>query len=466
MGGLGKLKELFVRHEPLLAPMDDPFIQIDTSATSARLKLRERGAEQGAIEQPPSDLRTLDAVESEIVAHVHEIYARAQTDAANSIRTYDGRMAELALLQSVSQIGVTAKLAIGDFKKEIGNALNKLSNSRDAIASSYAELREFRLEHQLRRPAHRATTKMGGLGYILMALVFETALNAVLLRQNDSMGYLGGIVSALAIGLMNVGVAGVVGLFIWPLTQHRSNSQKLLGWGVTVGWLVFVAAWNWGAAHYRDAKVSGVPSPEIEALSMMGGGLDSIYSWALLVAGTIFAAVAALSAFRMDDPYPGYGRVSRRHDERCDLYAHDVEKATETLKDVRDEAIDEALSVRAELDRQQAERGQILAARAAFVRRFEEFSEQLETIANALLQDYRTANRTARSTPAPDTFSTRWPLHRSSLPPPPPVAVSEGDLKAAEVALDTTTSEISAAFDQALEQLEPLDHLKRRLEDA
>lgn len=466
MGGLGKLKALFVRHEPLLAPMDDPFIQIDTSATSARLKLRERGTEQGAIEQPPSDLRTLDAVESEIVAHVHEIYARAQTDAANSIRTYDGRMAELALLQSVSQIGVTAKLALGDFKTVVANALNRLSNSRDAISRSYSELREFRAFHQLRRPAHRATSNTAGVGYILLAWALETALNAVLLRQNDAMGFLGGVVAAAAIGAINVGVGGVIGRMIWPLTQHRASSQKMLGWGVIAVWLCFVAAWNWGAAHYRDAKVAGVAAPEIEALSMMSGGLDSIYSWALLVAGIIFAAMAALSAFRMDDPYPGYGLVARRHDERCDSYADDVEDATTTLKAVRDEAIEEALSVRAELDRQQAERGQILSARAAFVRRFEEFSEQLETIANALLQDYRTANRAARSTPAPDTFSTRWQLHRSTLPSAPPVVVNEGDLKAAEAALDTTTSEISAAFDRAIEQFEPLDRLKQRLEDA
>lgn len=466
MGGLGKLRELFVGAGPLLAPMDDPFIQIDTNATSERLKLRERGAEQGALEQPPAGLRTLDAVESEIVAYVHEVYSRAQADAANSIRTYDGRMAELSLLQSVSQIGVSAKLAVGDFKASVANALNRLSNSRDAIASSYSELREFRAEHDLRRPAHRATTTFAGLGYILLAWALESALNAVLLRQNDAMGLLGGIVAAAAIGALNVGVAAVVGRQVWPLTRHRSTGQQMLGWGGTLLWFAFVAAWNWGAAHYRDAKVSGSSAPEVEALRMMTGGLDSIYSWALFIAGIVFAMMAALSAFRMDDPYPGYGRVARRHDERCQVYADDVEEATAHLKEIRDGAIEEAISVRTELDRQQAERGQILTARAAFVRRFAEFSDQLEAIANALLQDYRTANRTARSTEAPDTFSTRWALQKSVLPPPPLVVVSEDDVRAAEAALDSATSEISAAFDQAIQQFEPLDMLKRRLGDA
>lgn len=466
MGGLSKLRELFVRAEPLLAPMDDPFIQIDTGATAERLRLRERGAEQGALEQPPAHLKTLDSVESEIVAHIHETYSRAQNDAANSIRTYDGRMAELALLQSVSQIGVSTKLAVGDFKTSVFNALNRLSNSGDAISSSYSELREFRAEHDLRRPAHRATSATAGLGYILLAWALESALNAVLLRQNDAMGLLGGVVAAAAIGALNVGVAAVVGRLVWPLTQHRSNPKQMIGWGAISLWLGFVGIWNWGAAHYRDAKVTGIPNPEVEALAMLGGSLDSIYSWALLIAGIVFAVMAALSGFRMDDPYPGYGRVSRRHDERCQAYADDVESATVHLKEIRDDATDDAVSVRTELDRQQAERGQILVARDAFVRRFMEFSHQLETIANALLQDYRTANLTARSTEAPKTFSTQWTLQKSILPPAPALVVKEDDLRAAEAALDSATSEISAAFDQAIQQFEPLDLLKRRLGDA
>lgn len=466
MGGLGKLKELFARPEPLLAPMDDPFIQIDKNATSERLKLRERGVEQGALEQPPVDLKTLDAIEAEIVAHVHEVYARAQSDAANSIRTYDGRMAELALLQSVSQIGVSAKLAVSDFKVSVTNTLNRLSNSSDAIAQSYHELREFQRTHDLRRPAHRGTTGLAGAGYILLAWAAESALNSVLLRQNDAMGLLGGVVAAAAIGALNVGLSAFSGWQIWPLTQHRARREQILGWAGVACWLAIVSVWNWGGAHYRDAKVSGAAAPEVAALGMMTGGLDSIYSWALFIAGIVFAMMAALAAFRMDDPYPGYGRVARRHEERCEVYAEEVEDATLQLKEIRDAAVEEAVSIRAELDRQQAERGQILAARAAFARRFDEFGHQLETIANALLQDYRTANRTARSTNAPETFSSRWSLQKSPLSPPPSVTVSEADLKAAEAALDTATSEISAAFDEAVTRFEPLEALKRRLGDA
>lgn len=466
MGALTKLKELFARREPLVAPMDDPFIQIDKAATAERLKLRERGAEQGKLEQPPSHLRTLDAVESEIASLVLETYARAQNDAASNVRTYDGRMAELGLLGSVSSISASARLAASDFKASVTNALNRLSNSRDAIKSSYDELHEFRTTHDLRRPAHKAISGVAAWGAIAGSWAAETVLNALLLRQNDAMGYLGGVVAAGTIGALNVGLAAIVGRQIWPLVLHRKPAMKLLGWLVTIGWMGIVVVWNLGAAHYRDAKVSGVANPEVEALAMMGGGLDSIYSWGLLIAGIVFAGTAALSGFRMDDPYPGYGRVARRHDERCQAYADDVEDATIELKEIRDVAVDEAATVRDELESQHAERGQIVAARSAFVRRFGEFSDQLEVIANGLLQDYRTANLTARTTPEPETFSSSWSLQRSVLPSPPSISVTDADIRKAETALDAAIAEVSSSFDDAITQFEPLDALKRRLSDA
>ncbi|WP_300578168.1 hypothetical protein [Phenylobacterium sp.] len=446
--------------------MDDPFIQIDKAATSERLKLRERGAEQGRLEQPPTHLKTLDATEAEIVGYVLEVYARAQNDAGASIRTYDGRIAELALLGSVTSIRTSARRAAGDFNASVANAMNRLSNSRDAITSSYAELREFRLAHGLQRPAHSALSGVAAFGAIAGSWAVETIINALILRQNDAMGYLGGVIAAAVIAILNVGLAAVVGRQVWPMTVHRRSGTKVLGWSLTIAWMAIAVLWNLGAAHYRDAKVSGVDNPEVQALAMMGGGLDSIYSWGLLIAGILLAGLAALAGFRMDDPYPGYGRVWQRHEARCQEYADDVQNATEEIRDIRDEAADEAVSVQEALAGQLAERNQILSARMNFVRRFGEFGDQLEMISNGLLQDYRTANLTARSTPPPETFLTAWTLQKSVLPPSPPSAVSDADVKATEKALEEAINGISNAFDEAIARFEPLDELKRKLSDA
>jgi hypothetical protein len=154
MGAWAALKEFFDRSEPTFAPMNDPFIQLDRTAVAERLQLRQRGEAQGAQGLPSSEMQALDNVEADVVAFVAEHYSRAQIDTANSIRTYDSRLNGLTLLSKLSSITATASTAVSDFKAEVANRRNRLSNSRDASASSYSELRDFRAEHGLKRPAH------------------------------------------------------------------------------------------------------------------------------------------------------------------------------------------------------------------------------------------------------------------------------------------------------------------------
>ena len=465
MGAWAALHQLFGKREVLLAPMDDPFIQIDKGQVATQLKLREQGASQGQLNLPPAQMEAFDNVESEIVAYILEHYSRAQIDTANSIRTYDGRLGDLALLSKLSSIGTEARRAVSDFNAQVGNAINALSNSRDAITSSYTELAAFRVDNDLARPAHSAPPPISTFGAVALSWLFETAMNAFLLRLNDSMGYLGGIVAAATVGAINVLAAAFVGRQVCPRTNLRKPLDRAIAWiGVTL-WVCLMLWWNLLAAHYRDAKSLGLPNPEKQALGMMGMGLESIYSWGLLFAGIIFAVTAARAGYRMDDPYPGYGDVTRRHNARCEDYANEVADATDDLTEIRDEAIEGATSVQEELGRQLGERQQILAARSAFSRRFDEFGTQIEQIANALLQDYRTANLAARTEPPPKHFTTRWTLPRSVLPAAPVFSVTDAEIRAAEASLKKAVAEITDAFTAAIDRFEPLDALKKRLTD-
>ena len=465
MGAWTSLKEFFSRSDTLVAPMDDAFIQIDRGEVGQRMRLAERGEEQGRAGLPSSTLRTLDNVESEIAAFVADHHSRSQIDATNKIRAYDDSLNGLALLARLSSIKTQSRLAITDFKAEVTNRRNRLSNSRDAIAASFGELRAFRLANGLDRPAHTVPPVLSTVGAIVFSWLGETAANAVLLRLNDSMGYLGGIVAAATVGAVNVLVAAFVGRQLWPRTNLRNAAARALAWAGVAGWIALMLAWNLLAAHYRDAKSLGVAVPERAALGMMGSGLNSIYSYGLLAAGIVFAIWAARAGYRMDDPYPGYGERARRHEERCEEYAEEVQRASDEILDIRDDAIGEATGVREALEAQLGERAQILSAREAFRRRYDEHAEQLEQTANALLQEYRTTNISSRATPPPPHFDERWTLPRTSLPSAPAASIGDGEVRAAETALDGVVAEISSACDAAIASFEPLDELKRSLAD-
>ncbi|GGA01334.1 hypothetical protein GCM10019071_34810 [Sphingobium fuliginis] len=465
MGAWSKMRGFFDRGEQLRAPMDDPFIQLDRDVLSSELRLRERGKEQGALELPDTSMQAPDVVEAEVEARIRDHFKRAQIDAANSIRTYDSRLSGLALIANLSSIRTQASIAVGEFKTEVVNRRGKLTPSRDAIRDSYEELRDFRKDNRLRRPAHDVPPTSATVGSMMVFWLLETIANSMFLRLGDSMGWLGGVIAAAVVGAINVGFAAFVGRQVWPKINHREAGVRMLGWIGSAAWLVLTVGWNLMAGHYRDAKSLGVANPEAAALGMLGSGLESIYSYGLLLAGLIFAFGAAIAAYKMDDPYPGYGPVWRRHAKRCEDYVADVKAATDELLDIRDDAIGEATDIRMELSRQLTQRQQIMSARDAFRRRYEEYAEQLESTANALLQEYRAANRAARSTVAPSRFNQPWKLSHEPLPIAPGEDIPRSAIDAAEQDLEATVSQISSAFDDAIDSFEPLDELKRRIAD-
>lgn len=466
MGALSTLKNFFGPRQAVLAHIDDPFVQMDLRETIRKLQLEERGLEQGSLNLPAFDARELDNVEREIVHEVNEALSRAQIEGANQVRTYDGRLAGLSLLTQFASIGANARTAISDFAGEVVNSRNSLATARDAIAESFEDLRGFRVANRLSRPAHGVPSAFVTGGAIFVSWFLESMLNSSLLRMNDSMGWLGGVLAAAAIAALNVGISAFVGRRVWPYLNHVSTFHKVWAGLATVGWGVTFLVWNLLAAHYRDAKAAALGNPEQAALTLLTDqpfGLDSIYSWGLFAAGLMFAIIAALAGYKMDDPYPGYGEVHRRLEQRCENYSDDIASTIEELRAIRDEAIEEAQEVRDELGRQFRERDQILAAREAFRRRFEQHCRQLENSANALLETYRMANRRARTDPAPAHFVSRWEIDAAPLPDSAHATVAEAELRSADAALEDVVREVSQSFDAAVGSFETLDGLKERL---
>jgi hypothetical protein len=469
MGAFSALRQFFSPKQPFVAPVDDPFVQLDRAEAVKELRLKERGAEQGAHNLPPSDTQTFDNIETEIVARVSEHHSRAQIDAANQLRTYDERLAQLVLLAELASIRSQARMAVSDFEAEVANWDNRLATSRDAIAESYAELREFRQANRLVRPAYPVPPEIVTWGTILMAWLFESAINTFLLRQNDAMGLVGGFLAAATIALLNVGVSAFVGRQVWPRTNYPRLVPRTLAQIGTALWLALLLVWNLLAAHFRDAKSFGMDNPESQSLTLLVAqplGLDSIYSWGLFAAGIVGAVLAAIAAYRMDDPFPGYGLISRRHTGRCNEYAEEIKEASEELRDIREDAKEEAEKVRAELGTQLRERDRVLAARQTFCRRYEEDSTLIEQTGNYLLEVYRAANRKARSEPVPGHFAQAWKMDRRPLPDTYAPTALQPELQTAERALEEAVMQIADRFDVAIRSFESLENLKRRLAHA
>jgi hypothetical protein len=467
MSPLQALKKFFTSSVPGHAPMDDVFVQIDRENWIKDLKLVERGKEQGELNLPRADDDSLDVVESDIVSRIGDELNAAQIYVRNQTQAYESRLANLQLLHELGSIRGATKKATGDFETLVIDWRNRLSNRRDAIRESYHDLKLFKTQNGLTRPAFEVPSKVVTFGSIALAGLAEIFGNAIFLRVNDDLGLLGGVLAAIMVAAVNIVVAVVVGYFVWPRAHLRNTSARTTAF-VGIGlWVLFLGVWNFLAAHYRDAKSLGMDDPQGAAARLLVEQpfhLQGIYSWGILIIGIIAAVISARSAYRMDDPFPGYGERARQHRGRCEEYADEVAEANRQITGVRDDAISDAEEVKRQLEIQLRERDRIAAAYDRLISRFDEHQDRLEETANVLLSTYRNANRQARSLPEPKHFGQKFALQRSTVTPLHRPEVREADVRSAQSALTKCVDEVDEAFRQTIGRFEPLDKLRAELE--
>lgn len=466
MNAFEDLKKWFKPDDRTIALPDDPFVVVDREQTVANLRLDERAKRNGEKNFPPPDATTRDDVEEEIIAEVQEHANRTRINGTNNHRVYSERLSELVLLRELLTINGASAQALGNFKAIVFNWQGKLTLAKDAIRDSYKELADFREKHGISRPAYPGINSILAYAGIFLAWVVESGANTAFLRVNDDYGLVGGFVAAAVVAGINILLSAFVGRYWWPYLFHRSIWRKALAACGSVTWLAGLVGWNLLAGHFRDAKSTGGERPGVEALKLFVDRtwhFESIYSYGLLILGMTFAVIAAVTAFRLKDPYPGYGETYKRHLDRCDDYSNEIEFALEELTSTRDEAIGEATDLRDELRRQFSERGQIIAARESHRSRFGQNQDDLEGLANFLLSRYRAVNVKARTDgQVPSHFKERWSLQRAQLPDAFDANIDE-DVARAQQGLAESITTVSIAYQDAIDRFEHLETIKRSL---
>lgn len=439
----------------------DPFVELDREATARELRLSERGRENGSLNLPPPGVETLDAVETDIVATVGNTLARAQNEAAAELGEYARRVNGLDRLRSVSTIDGAARAAVADIGAAASLHRSVLIELQKTVEESAVELAAFRKHHALARPAIDPAPGSAVWGAILVTAAVELGFNAFFLR--DDLGLLGGFVSALVITAINSFLLGWLGgRLIWPSLQYKSKIRLAIAWPIALAWMAAAIVWNLLAAHYRLAKLANDPSPERGAVTRFLVGpfsLSDMQTLAFFVIGVFVAFIAAAAFYKMDDPYPGYGPITRRHAQRFEDHEAEVEQTVEELRSLRDDATTAAVAQRDALAVQFGEYRQVVNGYNRYMAQYRDHLARLQRDVNALLEAYRNANRAARTADVPPHFNRPYAFPPDVVVESVPLPVLPADLDAqvteAGRRLDAAIAAINDAFEREVARLRP-----------
>lgn len=232
-----------------------------------------------------------------------------------------------------------------------------------------ADLERFKAENRIGREAHYPSSPTLSFGIVFILVLAEACINGVLFADSSDQGLLGGWLEAVVLAITNVGFAFLLGRIVFPQMHRREFLIPSLAAALSAAGVAAIFAVNLFGAHYRDFKAEtaatettvAVPAaPKPSATVLLGSTkpapalsqkaksptaiastppqqleipakpkrseqeairktletpfeLQSFTSFFLLVLGCCAAVIAACDGYKLDDPYPGYGKRHRRY---------------------------------------------------------------------------------------------------------------------------------------------------------
>ena len=437
------------------------FPDINTDSIANRLKLRERGKERGAANQPEPSQSEFDSVELEAIAEVEELRRRGLQQFEDHLVVYRERLNRATEVRM--EIEIAAGEAKGNFVAEVERWKAHFASRVDRLRSASLWREKFKAKNRLGRPAEEFSgwPKVIAIGSIL--LLIETALNGYLFAANNALGIAGGMIAAFLVSLANVGVSGILGYFA-KFARHRNLIFKFFGLLLMPAWVLYASGFNLAVAHFRDAvEQSGdwTAAAEVGLATLKANalGITNIESWLLIVVGMLISFMAFMKGWTTDDPYPGYGKVHRMTESARADYAHFYSDAIDELERRRDTSIDDLSEAQDTVSDAIGEAIDALFGQSSLKAHLASFLQQCDVKTALLLSIYRDENRQARQAKAPKSFGKSYKFAPYEAPDEDTMQkeLAQEEAKKIKNLVENSISEIFQAYKESVQTFREVD---------
>ncbi len=380
------------------------FPNINVNGIATQLRVDQRGAQRGVKNQPSSQDTSFDKVEHEIVNQVKSIRDQGLKNCDDHARVYDKRITDGVGMEI--QIRKVCDTTLTDFQAVVAKHQDDLDKAHEAERQADVALQQFRDYNRINDPPYDENGFPKWFAISLVIIAAESVLNGVFFAKAHEMGLAGGIGNALAISVVNVGLASLAGL----VTRNFNHVEP---WRKVIGTLSFLGAaglallFNFVVAHFRDAMTAAAwdqAAGRAVERAIAVHFPESIDAWLLALLGLLAAALAGWKTYGADHPYPGYGRISRKRKEAYETYYDKRETAITIVTEKRDEFNNKLSAANATINsaaRARSEYKLLHKERSSFL-------QQCDQAVNGLLTRYRSANQSQRSQRPPEHFKEEY----------------------------------------------------------
>lgn len=374
------------------------FPETDIRQVADDLDLAEKAAAARAGTTQTQAESGTDLTELEILEDIQQRARIAGSDYVSQMDLYEARLRDSAVDDAAYvRIKAVAEQALTNYRGQLAEDRLPLAAASERFQRMRRHFDHFvrcnRLENFAPVVRDRQELARGWL-WIAVIVALETVLNGFFFATGSELGLVGGITEALVLSVLNVSVAGALGLFAVRYARHVRLIWKLTGIIAFALCIAVLLALNVVIAHYREAFALAAGSAidfrtVLESVRIGPWNLQDPKSWLLGAFGIVLGTFAAYKMHGLLDPYPGFGRIAARLEEETQRFGDLQRDVIQVLSDHRDIALDEMAEIVSALSARRHEFELALRGRERLRDLFRAHLDGLERAADRLRLMYR-----------------------------------------------------------------------------
>jgi hypothetical protein len=449
-------------------PSSQTFPPLDVEQIARVLRLDERAEQAGRARLPAADADGPDVAELEVLGIIEEAARKANEDYLSQRDFYEGRIRRAAITPDLRvQLEAAGANALADFKAEIIHDQNTLHTLLQAAGNREQEYQEFRERHHLNRLPKNISRGQRTFAFMVLAVfvILESIINGMFFAEGSEAGIIGGVMQALVLSVLNVGVATLYAVYGLPYLFHRRAWGKVLGVLATAAFIVWLLGLNLAIGHFRDLFVQGAGNVQmVDLLNRLTGApllLNDAKSGLLVLLGIALGLLSVIDVAASRDPYPGYGAIGHERQRAIERYSHENAKSLAAIMRLRDQTVDDMTSGIEMMRAAQFDMQQAIEGRSRLHHNYRAYLEHLAVVHERLIQRYREGNRRVRRGDVPAYF--RQPPIRPAFIDPPVMSQMPGlepDVRPEVIArIDEDIKALNEKFSQTVPEYQTVGQL-------
>ena len=389
------------------------FKSFDVPACIAELQINEKAKSDASHGNPPSTSPVFSSAEIEIVNAVEHFYSDGVSSSAKE-KLEESLQNAASLRQSDGHEGQISTLKM-NLVTLFADCKEKLKLLHSDYTTDKNRLEFFRKDNNIVNRANLKTTKQKNISIliVLSMFIFEVSVNTSLISGAISGGVFGAVALASVIAFINIVSSFMVGRVLVPNLYHRQKSKVRGAWLGLAVYASLILYINFALGVFRTLSERATQTFSQEQLQRVAAEAawpfdnlaeNTLDSNGLIIIGVLFAVIAVLDGLHFDEIFPGYAKVSREAEASEKKFRELKRECFRLLHSLQQDGNTQITNFKNKReDANKSWAHSIDSVQSAFSD-YESWVISLDTAGNNLLQQYRSANKSFRSTDEPKYF--------------------------------------------------------------